>query len=168
MAIMFHPSKANAERLRVYDRSLGIQKYIPITGSIEKAQDQARKIEAQVEEKKKIKSIRVNLPINKIFTSENKVKGLQIRSRRYGKKNHNMFVVYRKSSTHNSNLSVSVSIDKYGAKQAFMKIINKVSDYYAIDFDLELKELAKKSFKKHYSPLTPYYHRKTCFTDCNS
>ncbi|BCL72795.1 hypothetical protein TUMSATVNIG1_47670 [Vibrio nigripulchritudo] len=86
MTVMLYPTKTSPKGYRVQDKVLNVQKYFPFSkfDSPKKAEKSAYAFQEQLNEKRRVRDIRLSLDVNQIFHADGSVKGLSKRKRRYG------------------------------------------------------------------------------------
>lgn len=92
---MLHPNRNTPERLRVYDKELGVQEYFSFAKyGEERAWQMARERQALIDYRKRMRQHTRELGINKIFAPDGRVVGLRrVKRERKGRKPYEYLLV---------------------------------------------------------------------------
>lgn len=81
--VMLYPNKENPMGWRVQDKPLNENIYFPVSklGSLDKAELEARKKAEKINGRRRMRSLRLELPLNQLFYKDGTVKGMRVGSR---------------------------------------------------------------------------------------
>lgn len=140
MAILLHPSKEKPERYRVWDRGLKVQRYFPLTA---KGKKSAENEEMRIQKRKRFKSIKDELSVNKLFDSDDNIKGLKRKIReRDGLATYEYFALY--ACKKQSEITIGDSFD-----DAYQRATDWLLEMHGIESTLEIRLIFKKAKKKY-------------------
>lgn len=95
MTVMLHPNRETPERLRVYDKELGIQEYFSFAKyGKEKAWQLAKERQKVIDYRKKVRQHTRELAVNRIFAPDGRVIGLRrVTRKRHGRSPYEYLLV---------------------------------------------------------------------------
>lgn len=141
MSLALHPNKANPKRYRVYNKSLGVQEYFPLT---KKGLAEAKLEEKHMRRRLEARRIAKGLAINRIFNDDGTIKGMKRTLRkRAGKPDREIFYLCVDQRTHTERL-ISDDFDK-----CYYSAIEWILRKKEIEMTSELKSMFRSS-RRHY------------------
>ncbi len=152
MAILLHPSKANPERLRVWDKELKVQVYYALT---KEGRKKAEEHQAKLDAAKRAKFLRENLPIKKLFHDDGRVKGLtRVYRKRKDRANYECLslqvtVGYKKQK------STEILLGKRSFDEAYSMATQWLLDAHKISSTFEIRAAFKKARRFYWTSVIP-------------
>lgn len=141
MTVMGHPTAQNPVRYRVQDKIFGVQEYFSASkfGSLGKAKIAAEKRQAELDQKRAIRSRRLDLDINKIFHGDGSVVGLRRTFKRRGDKSVEIFAI--QIGVDGKQVNTQVTITNRTFQQAYKLAQDKICALRCIDLCYEITKM---------------------------
>lgn len=139
MTIMAHPNPENVQRYRVLDRSLGVQDYFSITQhGPDKAYRLAKEREEEIKNRRYIRSLRMKMDINKLFTEgQLSAKGL----RRYYREDRDTLMFRIQLTVDGVQKGAEVSLNNRTFLEAYSLVQKKMCELHGIVLDYEIRKI---------------------------
>lgn len=132
---MLHPSSETPKRYRVQDKILGVQKYFSLNKKVE-----AHQFLQECLEKRKFRSLRKELPINRIFNEDGSVKGLKRKIRkRSDRPSYECLEVQIKTKAGQKKTEITLAHKKFD--DAYKQAQNKILSMLDIDRTYEITKM---------------------------
>lgn len=150
MTIMYHPTQENPERLRVWDRELKEQKYFSIKKLGEKkARKQAEAYQKELDTKKKMRQLKRELPMQKLFNEDGSVKGLFRKSRIRPGRKESHFLSMQITSETNGRVWKEIALGRRTFEAAYKLATDWLLEQHGIESTLEIR-MAFHRARRHY------------------
>lgn len=144
---MLHPNKIEPKRYRVFDRETRTQKYFPLT---EEGKKEAEALASRVQETKHYKKLQRDLGINKLFTDDGKIAGMDRKFRaRKGYKPYEYFSLYA------CRKQTEITIDCRDFDDAYNMAIDWLIKQHSIEPTFEIRQRVREARRNYFYSVAP-------------
>lgn len=150
MTVMLHPNRVSPERLRVYDKELGIQEYFSFAKYGEsKAWELAKERQKTIDYRKKVRQHTRELAVNRIFASDGRVIGLRRVSRKRDGRTPYEYLLVLVTVAPKEQKKREISLANRSFEEAYNLAQEAILEFRGIDRTPEIS-MKFRSAKKRY------------------
>lgn len=142
MTILLHPNKENPKRYRVWDKEMKVQAYYKLD---KQGLEDAKAHQAAIDESKRARMLKAELPTNKLFNEDGSVKGLKrIYRQRKGRKNYECLSL-NVTVAPGQQKSTEIIVNDDNFEDAYAKAIGWLLTMHNIKPGFEVRRKIKKA-----------------------
>lgn len=156
MTIMAHPSKKNVQRYRVFDKALGVQEYFSISAlGKNKALKAAKERQAELDERRELRSMMDNMASSKLFMPDGSIKGLRRKYRqRKGRASYECLAI-QVTVAENCNKGTEISMMRRSFEEAYVLAQQKLCEFHKVEADREIKKMFTDAKPRYWQSVAP-------------
>ncbi|NAX32007.1 hypothetical protein CAG63_18340 [Vibrio sp. V37_P2S8PM304] len=143
MTLMLHPNKENPTSYRLQDKTLNVQLYFPFKkhGSMANAKRAAEIAEKKVFERRKFRSMRFEIAINKLFYPDGRIIGLRLGQKIInGQKKRRLIA---QITVDGKQIKTDRSLENKNFHTTYNSIVEWILDKRGIDKTIEIEQMIR-------------------------